>query len=414
MDYKILKIIITAFLSYFLFFSGAHSTTYKIKKLEIELFKSDDLLKSKKVVTDAFGLLKVDVFAEKTENNEIGSIITILTARIDKYGRPIKVFFEDYFYNQSTSLLNSTEDKNFVIIDDKRFNTVSVQELNLEKYLNTQDEFPEYKRAITNLKKKYNIKLPERVLKSDHIYLKGNGDIVWISHMYNYKRKVNENTFDNNISKFHPNSIKQHPNFKNFMDKWINLSLSRHNEFQNKLKIKNKLELKYAGFDIGKNLKTLKKEFYDEDFSTTEKKVVEQKEKEKEEKAKKASEQKAKEEKERKAKLAAEKKAKEQKAKEEKERKAKLAAEKKAKEQKAKEEKERKAKLAAEKKAKEQKAKDEKAKKAAEPKTNDDKDLSVEEIMIKIKDLNEMYKSGLISKEEFELLKNKLLENNSN
>ena len=31
--------------------------------------------------------------------------------------------------------------------------------------------------------------------------------------------------------------------------------------------------------------------------------------------------------------------------------------------------------------------------------------------MAKIKELNEMYKSGLISKEEFELLKNKLLQN---
>ena len=388
MNFKFLKIIITAFLSFFLFFSGAHSTTYKIKKLEIELFKSDDLLKSKKVVTDGFGLLKADVFAEKTENNEIGSIITILTARIDKWGRQIKVFFEDYFYNQSSSLLNSTEDKNFVIIDDKRFNTVSVQELNLEKFLNTPDEFPEYKRAITNLKKKYNIKLPERVLRSDHIYLKGNGDIVWISHMYNYKRKVNENSFDNNISKFHPNSIEQHPNFKNFMDKWINLSLSRHNEFQNKLKIKNKLELKYAGFDLGKNLKTLKKEFYDEDFSTTETKVVEQKEKEKEDKAKKAAEKKAKEQK---AKKAAEQKAKEQKAKK--------AAEQKAKEQKAK-------------KAAEQKAKEQKAKKEAEQESASEDNLSVEDIMTKIKDLNDMYKSGLISKEEFELLKSKLLNNN--
>ena len=391
MNFKFLKIIITAFLSFFLFFSGAHSKTYKIKKLEIELFKSDDLLKSKKVVTDGFGLLKADVFAEKTENNEIGSIITILTARIDKWGRQIKVFFEDYFYNQSSSLLNSTEDKNFVIIDDKRFNTVSVQELNLEKYLNTPDEFPEYKRAITNLKKKYNIKLPERVLRSDHIYLKGNGDIVWISHMYNYKRKVKENSFDNNISKFHPNSIAQHPNFKNFMDKWINLSLSRHNEFQNKLKIKNKLELKYAGFDITKNLKVLKKEFYEEDFSTTETKIVEQKAKEQKAKEQKAAEQKAAQKaKEEKAKKVAAQKAKEEKAK-------KVAAQK-AKEEKAK-------KVAA------QKAKEEKAKKVAAQKSVSEDTLSVEDIMKKIKELNEMYKSGLISKEEFEMLKNKLLKN---
>ena len=31
--------------------------------------------------------------------------------------------------------------------------------------------------------------------------------------------------------------------------------------------------------------------------------------------------------------------------------------------------------------------------------------------MAKIKELNEMYKSGLISKEEFEILKSKLLKN---
>ena len=386
MNYKILKIFIITFLLFSLFFSGAYSKTYKVKKkFEIELFKSDTLLQSKKVVTDGFGLLKADVFAEKTENNEIGSIITVLTARIDKYGRHIKAFFEDYFYNQSSSLLNSTEDKNFVIIDDKKFNTISVQELNLEKYLSTQDDFPEYKRAITNLKKKYNIELPDRVLKSDHIYLRGNGDIVWISHMYNYKIKIKDDFFDNNISKFHPNSIDQHPNFKRFMDKWIQLSLSRHNEFQNKLNIKNKLELNYIGFDTGTNLKTFKKEFYDEDFSTNKIKVVE--DKPKEQKAKKAAEQKAKEEK---AKKAAEQKAKEQKAKK--------AAEQKAKEQKAKT-------------ATEQKAKEEKAKTEAVQKSVSENTLSVEDIMAKIKELNEMYKSGLISKEEFEMLKNKLLKN---
>tara|TARA_A100000164_G_scaffold353127_1_gene359448 strand:- start:72 stop:683 length:612 start_codon:yes stop_codon:yes gene_type:complete len=203
--------------------------------------------------------------------------------------------------------------------------------------------------------------------------------------MYNYKIKIKDDFFDNNISKFHPNSIDQHPNFKRFMDKWIQLSLSRHNEFQNKLNIKNKLELNYIGFDTGTNLKTFKKEFYDEDFSTNKIKVVE--DKPKEQKAKKAAEQKAKEEK---AKKAAEQKAKEQKAKK--------AAEQKAKEQKAKT-------------ATEQKAKEEKAKTEAVQKSVSENTLSVEDIMAKIKELNEMYKSGLISKEEFEMLKNKLLKN---
>mgnify|MGYP000542439950 CR=1 FL=1 len=160
MKNNIFKLLTKTFFIFLIITTTADSKTFKVKKkFEIELFKSDTLLQSKKVVTDGFGLLKADVFAEKTENNEIGSIITVLTARIDKYGRQIKAFFEDYFYNQSISLLNSTEDKNFVIIDDKKFNTISVQELNLEKYLSTQDDFPEYKRAITNLEKKYDIKI---------------------------------------------------------------------------------------------------------------------------------------------------------------------------------------------------------------------------------------------------------------
>ena len=46
---------------------------------------------------------------------------------------------------------------------------------------------------------------------------------------------------------------------------------------------------------------------------------------------------------------------------------------------------------------------------ADDKKSNDE--LSVEDLMTKIKELNEMYKSGLISKEEFEMLKNKLLKN---
>ena len=40
-------------------------------------------------------------------------------------------------------------------------------------------------------------------------------------------------------------------------------------------------------------------------------------------------------------------------------------------------------------------------------------ELSVDDLMSKIKELNEMFKSGLISKEEFEILKGKLLKESS-
>ena len=49
--------------------------------------------------------------------------------------------------------------------------------------------------------------------------------------------------------------------------------------------------------------------------------------------------------------------------------------------------------------------------KAKEDITKSEDELSVDDLMSKIKELNEMYKSGVISKEEFEMLKGKLLKN---
>ena len=61
------------------------------------------------------------------------------------------------------------------------------------------------------------------------------------------------------------------------------------------------------------------------------------------------------------------------------------------------------------KKEKEKKAKEEKESKAKEDTPTLGEELSVDDLMSKIKELNEMYKSGVISKEEFEMLKGKLL-----
>ena len=372
MSYRILKIVVKSILISFCIFFGAESKTFKVKKLEIDLFSADNLLESRKVMSESFALIKINVFAERTKNNEIGSIIKVVTAKITQHGREVKVFLDNYLFKDSTSLFNNPENLNYFLTDKRRLNTLSIQEINLSKYLKTQDEAPEFKSAIKNLKKKYDINLPERVLKSDHVYLRGNGDIVWVSHMVNYENDFGKEIFDNNNSKFHPNSINQHPNYKEYMDRWINLSLSRHNEFQNKLKIKDKHDLVYEGYDNNKEISKYKNEFYEYKVSNIKSDDLEITKKAKEQKAKEAKERKAKE----------------------------------AKERKAKEEKERKAK-----EAKERKAKEEKERKAKEEITKSEDELSVDDLMSKIKELNEMYKSGIISKEEFEMLKNKLLKN---
>ena len=150
--------------------------------------------------------------------------------------------------------------------------------------------------------------------------------------MVNYENDFGKEIFDNNNSKFHPNSINQHPNYKEYMDRWINLSLSRHNEFQNKLKIKYKHDLVHEGYDNKKEISKYKNEFYEYKVSSIKSEELE--------KGKKAKEQKAKEE-----------------------------------------------------------------------KSKAENEISVDDLMSKIKELNEMYKSGLITKDEFEMLKNKLLKN---
>ena len=325
----------------------SNANTFKIKDLEIKLFDKNSTLESKKRFMYEVADVRINTFAEEYKNNEIRSIVTILDIKTTRYSVSVKQFLEEYFFHKKISVFKDKDNKNLLLVNKKKSNLVSVNELNLTKYLNTSDDFPEYKRVIRNLTKRYNINLPERVLNSDHLYFKGNGDVIWISHMFNYKTALENKNFQIDKLNFQPNLITNYPELNNYMNDWINLSLSRHNNFQNKLKIKNKLDLQYSTYNSEKDLNDYRNLFY---------KISNNQLIEKEKKAKLAAEKKAKEEKEKKAKLAAE-----------------------------------------------QKAKDE----ALKP--NDE--LSVDDIMSKIKELSEMYKSGLISKEEFEMLKSKLLKN---
>ena len=376
-----MKKIVILIISFFIYCNISFAEILKIGKLKIELFDDDKLIQVNKSIVESFGRGKIKIFAEKNQNNEINSLITVFTWKGEKYGSDMRNFFLDYFYKNKNGLFYDNDINNLKLNNDKLTNAVVIKEIDLGEYLKQKDDFAEFKRTIKKLSKKHNVALPDRVIKSDHIYIKG-GDLIWIGHMYNYKNVIKEDVFVDKLTKYHPNIIENYPNFLRSMEKWIKLSLKRHQEFQDKLKIKVKIDLNLERFDLSQNLEDLKNDFYSSNFANEEDRNLE-----KEQKAKEQKEKKAKEEKERKA-----KEEKERKAKEEKERKAK---EQKAKEQKAKEEKER--------KAKEQKAKEEKSKAEDE--------ISVDDLMSKIKELNEMYKSGLITKDEFEMLKNKLLKN---
>ena len=364
-------------LLFFCFFSYANANKYKIKDLNINLFDKNKQIKSFKAIREGFVELEIRAFAEKIDDENVGPIILIVESKADKFGIEIRNFFLDYFFNHNNAIFNK-EDSYLYIIDKKKSNAIQIKEFNLEKFVKRSDDFPEVRSALKTLFKKNSLKINDTVIKSDHVYATSSGKLVWVSYMYNYKAAVKGNLFQNGISKFHPKNINEFPNFKNYMNNWTNLALKRHDEFQEKLKIKSKIKLAFDSYDNQQNL-----DYYENLFTSLN---INENEIDKKE----AKERKAKEAKERKA-----KEAKERKAKEEKERKAK--------ERIAKEEKER--------KAKEAKAKEEKEKKAKEEITKSEEELSVDDLMSKIKELNEMYKSGVISKEEFEMLKNKLLKN---
>ena len=361
---KKLKIIV-----FFLFFSlflsnSSNAEIYKLGKLKIELFDQSKLIKTSGGIKEGFGEAKIRIFAEKTSDNKIKSIITTVKYKGDKYGSDMRMWWIDYFFKNKKGIFYNNGLSNLNLTNDNFTNGVVIRELNLKDYLNEQDEFKEFKSTIKRLRKKHNVDLPDRIIRADHIYIKG-GDLIWLGHMFNYDQMIDENVFVDKTTKFDPNIINNYPNYKNKMNQWVKLTLKRHQEFQEILKINKKVNLKYENFDINNEIKIFKDTFYLTEFNSekdlniinndNKKKIAEQKAKE--EKAKKAAEQKAKEEK---------------------------------------------AKKAAEQKAKE----------VIEEKNDVQKSLSVEDIMTKIKDLNEMYKSGLISKEEFELLKSKLLNNN--
>ena len=366
-----MKIILSIFFFVSLIINTSNAEIYKLGKLKIELFDQNKLIKSSGSINEGFGVAKIRIFAEKSDNNKINSIITTVKYKGDKYGGEMRGWWIDYFFKNKKGIFYNDGFSNLNLTNDNFTNGLVVRELNLKDYLNKHDEFKEFKNTIKKLRKKHNVDLPERIIRSDHVYIKG-GDLIWVGHMFNYDQISNENVFVDKLTKFNPKIINDYPNYKNKMNQWISLSLKRHQEFQDTLRIKQKINLKYENFDISNELKYFKDLFYLSDFKSENNLNIVDKEK-------KEEEQKAKEEKAKKAKLA---------------------------EQKAKEEKEKKAKLAAEKKAKENKEKKDK-----EETLKSDDELSVDDIMSKIKELNEMYKSGLISKDEFEILKNKLLKN---
>ena len=248
------KFISLLFLFFFIIINNsAYANKFKIKDLEIDLFDKNKQIKSSRAITEAYARVKIKAFAEKVDEDNVGPIILIVVAKTDQAGGDIRNFFLDYFFNFDNAIFNQ-EDAYHYIVDKKKINALQIKEFNLEKFIKRSDDFMEIRSALKGLYIKNSLKFDDTVIKSDHLYSKSNGDLVWVSYMFNYKTKIKEDFIQGGKSKFHIKNINEFPRFKNYMDKWSNLAFKRHDEFQNKLKIRSKLDLLSESFNNEKKL----------------------------------------------------------------------------------------------------------------------------------------------------------------
>ena len=197
----------------------AFANKFKIKDLEINLFDKNKQIKASKSIREGYGRVEIKVFAEKTDDGNIGPIVLIMESKFEKYGKEVRNFYLDYFFKSKNAIFNK-ENANYQIIDKKKTNAFQVKEFDLEKFLKTSDDFMEIKRAIKQLYKKNSLKTDDRLLKGDHLYSISNGNAVWISYMFNYETVFREDYFKNGFSKFHPNNVSNFSNYKSYMQNY--------------------------------------------------------------------------------------------------------------------------------------------------------------------------------------------------
>ena len=170
--------------------------------------------------------------------------------------------------------------------------------------INTQ--LSSFKSAFRQLKKKHN--LPDYFLSSHHLIFKK--DFYWLVYLKNpYLGKKNDYL---EISKLEPNKINGFPEIKNYMDNWINLSLSRHKKIVSTIKLKKEANIVFYKYKSDKDITYYLSKFEDKNLYDVINKTEEKKLKaEKNKKEKLLAQKKAEEEKQKK--LLAQKKAEEEK-----------------------------------------------------------------------------------------------------
>ena len=150
-----MKIILSIFFFLSLIINSSNAEIYKMGKLNIELFDPNKLIKASGSINEGFGIAKIRVFAEKTNDNKIKSIITTVKYKGDKYNNLMRTWWIDYFFKNKKGIFYDNSISNLNLINENFTNGLVVQEVNLKDYLKQQDEFKEFKGAICSITIKF-------------------------------------------------------------------------------------------------------------------------------------------------------------------------------------------------------------------------------------------------------------------
>ncbi len=103
-----------------------------------------------------------------------------------------------------------------------------------------------------------NIEIPLMMLRSEHYYYTG-GKLFWVFRMIDPEIDSGPKTKFNKeeTSEYFPSNISKYPDKKKYMEKWVNLAVHRHKNFEKQIKILDRQKLNFDEYD--KSISLVKK-----------------------------------------------------------------------------------------------------------------------------------------------------------
>jgi hypothetical protein len=235
------------------------------KNYKLKIFDDTDDIIKKKEITQEFDIgvsTEVNLFLNKAENNNFKEIIIATQVKATQFPREVRTFLYSYFFKHKDGLFKKNQNQNLNL--KKKSNAIVVQDFDLVKYLeNDKDDFKEIRLGLKNFLSENSINVPKNSLRSDHLYLKSNGSMFFVTYIYNYS--VMNKSLNSDVSKFYPSIINDNKKHNEFMNNWISLSIKRHDIFQNSLNISSKSKIDFTdnGFNLDNDLDYFRNVFFE-------------------------------------------------------------------------------------------------------------------------------------------------------